>query len=118
LEASRAKARAAAAKQRQRPETKARERDYRIKSAALYAAREAARKAQKIRATPPWADMDAIRAIYEECSRITAETGVEHHVDHIVPLRHPKVCGLHVHWNLQIITAEENVRKSNRFVVS
>jgi hypothetical protein len=72
------------------------------------------RRAQKLNATPPWADLAAIAVIYAECARITKETGIEHHVDHIVPLKGKRVCGLHVPWNLQIITAHENCSKNNR----
>lgn len=75
----------------------------------------AKRNAIKLKATPPWADHSAIRAIYKEASRLTAETGIRHEVDHVVPLRHPRVCGLHVAANMQILTSDENKRKSNQF---
>ena len=77
--------------------------------------RIAKRRAQFHRATPPWADRQSIRAIYAGADRLTCETGVSHHVDHVVPLVSKVVCGLHVHTNLQILTATENHRKSNRF---
>ncbi len=80
-----------------------------------YIARGAKRKAVQLNATPPWADQQAIAKFYEKCARITAETGVEHHVDHVIPLQGKNVCGLHVHTNLQILPATENLRKSNRF---
>jgi excisionase family DNA binding protein len=64
-------------------------------------------------ATPFWADRFLIEKIYFVCRRLTALTGVEHHVDHIVPLQNPKVCGLHVHYNLKIMTAAQNRTKYN-----
>lgn len=81
-----------------------------------YLAKWAKRRAQKLNATPAWADMDAITAVYEEAKRLTLETGVQHEVDHIVPLVHPLVCGLHVEWNLQILTWTANRSKSNKLV--
>lgn len=73
---------------------------------AAYTAR---RRAQKINATPPWVDQAAITQIYTDAAR----RGLE--VDHIHPLIHPRICGLHVPWNLQLLTAVENRRKGNRF---
>lgn len=75
----------------------------------------AAREAAKLRATPAWADMHKIRAVYEEADKLTSETGIQHHVDHIVPLRSDLVCGLHVHWNLRAIPASDNCSKGNRW---
>lgn len=74
----------------------------------------AARRAGIGRATPPWADRAAIKALYAECMERSRSTGVRHEVDHIVPLKGELVSGLHVHWNLRVITAAENREKSNR----
>ena len=68
-------------------------------------------------ATPKWLTQPhkaQIRALYLAARRLTKETGVKHVVDHIVPLRSSIVCGLHVPWNLQILTHIENCEKSNR----
>lgn len=75
------------------------------------------RRAAKINRTPPWADLEAMRAIYAEARRLTRETGIPHHVDHDIPLQGKLVSGLHVHNNLQILTGSENSRKRNRFEV-
>lgn len=67
-------------------------------------------------ATPWWIDTRAIKKIYNDCRAISSDTGTPHHVDHIVPLQGRKVCGLNVPWNLRIIPAAENLRKSNRML--
>lgn len=77
--------------------------------------RWAKRNAAKLGATPPWANQEAIKQFYVEARRLTAETGIPHEVDHIVPLQHPLVCGLHVETNLQVLTAEANNKKNNRW---
>ncbi len=69
------------------------------------------RRAAELSAIPPWADMLAIQAFYEEARRLTDETGVPYHVDHIVPLQGKGICGLHVETNLRVIPGPENVRK-------
>jgi hypothetical protein len=69
----------------------------------------------RIRATVLWADFTEIRKVYKEAARLTERTGVQHHVDHIVPLNHPRVCGLHVHYNLRAIPAGPNMSKNNHW---
>lgn len=70
---------------------------------------KAERRAAKRQATPKWADREAIKDFYCCCPS-------GHHVDHIIPLSHDEVCGLHVLENLQYLPAQENMRKSNRVV--
>jgi site-specific DNA-cytosine methylase len=87
---------------------------HREENPGLYRAHGRKRELRKRNAMPAWADEAAIRAIYDECSRISKETGVKHHVDHYYPLKNDLVCGLHVHHNLRIITALENLSKGNQ----
>lgn len=72
-------------------------------------------QALKHNAVPKWADNKKIRAIYKESRRLTLETGIQHHVDHIVPIVSKIVCGLHCEANLQILPYNENIKKGNRY---
>jgi hypothetical protein len=66
------------------------------------------RKTQIKLATPKWVDKAQIEIIYKNCP-----DGFE--IDHIVPLLNERVCGLHVPYNLQYLTVEENRLKNNKF---
>lgn len=77
------------------------------------------RRAAKRKRTPAWLTEDQrrqMRRMYEEAARRTRETGVKWQVDHIVPLLGNGVCGLHVPWNLQLLTGLENQKKGNKIL--
>ena len=81
-------------------------------------AKTARRRAGKKNATPAWAKTEfeefAIKEMYHLANLRTKATGIEHHVDHIVPLNSEFVQGFHCLANLQILTAEKNISKSNK----
>lgn len=112
------KRRASCAAYRAKPGVIDKEREYRRsyaeKNKARLAAKAAKRRAMILQATPPWADLDAIGRIYEAARIETLRTGIPHEVDHYYPLKGKNSCGLHVEWNLRIITAGANRSKGNR----
>lgn len=64
--------------------------------------------------TPAWADRRKMRALYAEAKR-RSRYGTRYVVDHVVPLRHPWVCGLHCEDNMQVVTATANRKKGNHW---
>lgn len=82
-------------------------------------ARTARRRAARRKAMPKWLTPEhhkQILILYDEASRLTKETGIPHEVDHIIPLQGKEVKGLHVPWNLRVITASENRHKSRKIL--
>ncbi len=88
-----------------------------VKHPEVVRARVAKREAYKRGHTPHWLSDDRwmIDQAYSLAQLRKSVTGVDWHVDHIVPLRGKIVSGLHVPWNLQVIPAMQNWHKNNRF---
>lgn len=92
---------------------------YRVNNPDLYRAHVSFRRRRFRDATPKWLTKDhkrAIRQLYIDAMTVTRVTGVPYVVDHIIPLLGNTVSGLHVPWNLRVITREENLAKSNQLV--
>lgn len=81
-------------------------------------AKSTKRRALKLKATPSWLtkqDYIEIEDIYYQAIEYERLLGKKFHVDHIIPLQGNNVCGLHVPWNLQVLTAKENLEKGNSY---
>ena len=96
---------------------------YKIKHKAnnpeYYKALTSVRKRRHRNATPAWITAEqklTMREMYLQAQKLTKITGERYVVDHIIPLISPDVCGLHVPWNLRVITQEENLKKSNKLL--
>lgn len=97
-----------------REENKDKIKNYRREKRHLYNSHQQRRELLKVKATPNWLtkeDFEIITNIYLEAKYFG------YHVDHIVPIRGKKVCGLHVPDNLQILSPFENISKKNRYEV-
>ena len=91
--------------------------NYKDKKPELYKALTSVRKRRHRAATPLWVTAEQkldMRKLYLQAQELTKLTGERYVVDHIVPLINEAVCGLHVPWNLRVITQEENLKKSNK----
>lgn len=64
---------------------------------------------------PGWADRAALLKLQRQRDWMTVATGIEHVLDHLVPLNHPHVCGLTVPANLLVVPREVNAAKSNHW---
>lgn len=104
------------------PEEKRRNRaEYKDRNVDVVRADTSVRKRRHREATPKWLTIEqklTMRQLYIQARKLTEVTKERYVVDHIVPLRSHEVCGLHVPWNLRVITQEENLKKSNKLVAN
>jgi hypothetical protein len=99
-------------------EKKAYEADYRINNRGKHRADRRKYKAAKRNAVPPWLTKEQLKQIqryYDAAHWATVILEELIVVDHVVPLQGKNIRGLHVPWNLQLLTEEENCRKGNKY---
>ena len=109
----------ARAQERSPEERRFHKKAYKLKHPDLYRALTKSRRRKHRNATPKWLSQEqkrAMRQLYIDAMTVTRITGTPYVVDHIIPLNGDTVSGLHVPWNLRVITREENLRKSNKLV--
>jgi 5-methylcytosine-specific restriction endonuclease McrA len=100
-------------------EKSAAKKKYKQENPELYRELVSLRRRRFRLATPRWLSPEQkmeIRLKYRLAIELTRKTGVRYAVDHIVPLQGETVCGMHVPWNLEVITQEENLKKFNKLV--
>lgn len=73
------------------------------------------RRAAERKAIPSWSERDKIKVVYEKARWLSTITGLNYHVDHIIPIQGKDVCGLHVWSNLQILEASLNCSKQDKY---
>lgn len=96
---------------------KAKSARWRAKNPERVAFHAATRRSALSKRTPQWLThehYEEMRSFFYVAMLLEHATGFKHHVDHIVPLRGKNVSGLNVPWNLQVLPAVLNLKKSNR----
>lgn len=82
-------------------------------------AANAYRRIQRIKdAKPKWYETDLVKQLYLKRNELRDLWGMVLHVDHIIPIDHKLVCGLHCWNNLQILEGGLNSSKSNHYDVT
>lgn len=83
-------------------------------------------RAGKLGSLPNWltdAQRSQIQKVYEDAESLSKWTGIEHEVDHLVPLKGKNkdgdwvICGLHVPWNLRAIPWSLNRKRGDWFFI-
>lgn len=97
-----------------------RDKEWRNKNKHIINSFTAKRRVVKLQRMPKWLTEEQkkqIKAMYTLATSLNKSTGVQWHVDHIIPLQGKNVSGLHVPENLQVIQGSLNNRKKNKFDV-
>jgi hypothetical protein len=85
---------------------------------SMNAKNASSKRVKKLQATPNWLTAihhAQIQEMYDVAVARTVQTGIRHHVDHVFPLQGSTFSGLHVPWNLQVLTEFDNLSKKNKF---
>jgi len=109
----------ARAQARPAEEKRAYKQKYKQENPDLYKALTSFRRKRFQDATPKWlthSQKTAIRELYKIAMIMSRTTKERYVVDHIVPINGETVCGLHVPWNLRVITQDDNLAKSNKLL--
>jgi hypothetical protein len=95
--------------------------NHKINNPDMYKEMTSMRRRRFRDATPKWlTDVQKmeIRLKYRLAIELSRATGERHAVDHIISLHGETVCGLHVPWNLQVLTQKDNLLKYNKLIDS
>lgn len=92
-------------------------RKYKEKNKSKVRSESSTRRAKRRQAIPSWfGEFDKL--VLEEavnlCLERTKETGIDWHLDHMIPLCAEEACGLHCAENFQVIPSTMNLAKGNR----
>ena len=108
-------------RERVKARTKAASKVWKVTNRLLVNAAYKKRYAAKKHRTPSWLTADdswMMEQAYELAQLRNKATGLEWHVDHIIPLQGAEVSGLHVPSNLQVILATENLAKGAKWAIA
>ena len=64
-------------------------------------------------ATPPWANLEAMKVMKNAASTASKACGIKYVTDHIYPIQGENICGLNIAANIQLLTRSDNAKKYN-----